>query len=76
MDWQLIITLLIIAYAAGYTVYAVIKLILRKKSCGGSCSGCDFKRELHKQQRNNRKQLSRLKYVPENNTGAIRIKSN
>lgn len=64
MDWQLIITLLIITYAVGYTVYGVIKIMRRKKSCGGGCSGCDFKRELHQKQSNKRKQLSQLKYIP------------
>ncbi len=66
MDWQLIITLLIIAYAVGYTVYAVIKIIRRKKSCGGGCSGCDFKRELHKKQSNKRIQINQLKFVQKN----------
>ncbi len=64
MNWQLIITLLIIAYAVGYTVYAFIQLIRRKSSCGGGCSGCNFKRELHKKQQINRKQFQQLKYIP------------
>ncbi len=66
MDWQLIITLLIITYAVGYTVYGIVKIMRRKKSCGCDCSSCDFKRELHKKQSNKRKQLRQLKFVQKN----------
>lgn len=49
MSFQLFATYVIVLYASGYTLYQFIKLFTAKKSnCGGSCGGCDFKRELKK----------------------------
>ncbi len=64
MNWQLIITFLIIGYAVGYTLYSFVQLVRRKNSCGGGCSGCNFKRNLHRKQQINSKQFRQLKYVP------------
>ncbi len=49
MSFQLVSTYIIIFFAFGYTFYQFFKLFLKQKSsCGGSCGGCDFKRELNK----------------------------
>ncbi|WP_421919933.1 FeoB-associated Cys-rich membrane protein [Marinifilum sp.] len=51
MNLQLILTYLIILYAVAYTCYQFVRLIRKQKksACGGgSCSGCDFKKELNK----------------------------
>ncbi len=64
MDWQLIITILIIVYALGYTIYALVQLFKRKRNCGGGCSGCNFKNELRKRQKIKNEQLHQLKYIP------------
>lgn len=46
---QNILVLIIIVFAIGYSVYAVVKNIRKKEttSCGG-CNGCDIKREITK----------------------------
>ncbi|MFA9371856.1 MAG: FeoB-associated Cys-rich membrane protein [Labilibaculum antarcticum] len=49
MSFQLVSTYIIVFFAFGYTFYQFLKLFLKQKSsCGGSCGGCDFKRELNK----------------------------
>lgn len=49
MSVQLLATYLIVFFAFGYTLFQFISLFTKQKSsCGGSCAGCDFKRELNK----------------------------
>ncbi|PKQ62272.1 hypothetical protein BZG02_13220 [Labilibaculum filiforme] len=49
MSFQLVATYIIVLFAFGYTLYQFVKLFTKQKSsCGGSCGGCHFKRELHK----------------------------
>ncbi|WP_372752227.1 FeoB-associated Cys-rich membrane protein [Labilibaculum sp.] len=61
MSFQLLITYLIVLFAFGYTMYHFINLFTKQKSsCGGGCSGCDFKRELNKRKIST-KQLPKLK---------------
>jgi hypothetical protein len=49
MSFQLVATYIIIFFAFGFTFYQFLKLFWKQKSsCGGSCGGCDFKRELNK----------------------------
>ena len=46
---QSILVLIIIAFTIVYSVYAVVKSILKKEtSACGSCNGCDIKREIMK----------------------------
>lgn len=46
---QSIIVMIIIAFAIIYSVYAVLKSILKEEtSACGSCNGCDIKNEIMK----------------------------
>jgi len=48
MDFQLITTYIIVAYAAIYTVYQFLKMITKQNSKCEGCSSCEFKNELRK----------------------------
>lgn len=49
MDFQLIVTYLIVLYAIGYSLYQFGKLFKKQEStCGSNCGSCNFKNELRK----------------------------